>query len=109
MITQVYDPNSYDAGSENFAFEFQMRHSAEATAFDAEVYDAVQFVARATRDAAGGTPQVMRAAALRLRRAGACGPMHVTPEGTVVREVSLWQVDGGGFLYQTGSLAPGGW
>ncbi len=108
QVVQVYHPDDQRPHAEAFALEYQVRYGEEPTEFDAQVFDAAAFVLRAV-DAAGPNPPpdaVTQAAFDAAPHEGACGRMWVSDDGGVVRDLGLWEVDGGGFFYPIGVIEP---
>ncbi|MBU6161282.1 MAG: ABC transporter substrate-binding protein [Myxococcales bacterium] len=109
MVTLLHSADDPRAAASAFAMEYEARWAARPTEFEAQVFDAAGFVLSALtgHDAAGLNPAaVMRAVDNADVFSGACGEMSLTMDGAVLRDMGLWQVDGGGRLFPIEILRP---
>lgn len=109
MVTLLHSADDPRAAASAFAMEYEARWAARATEFEAQVFDAAGFLLSALtgHDPAGLNPAaVVRAVDRADVFSGACGEMSLTLDGAVLRDMGLWQVDGGGRFFPVEILRP---
>jgi ABC-type branched-subunit amino acid transport system substrate-binding protein len=109
MVTLLHSVDDPRAAASAFAMEYETRWAAYPTEFEAQVFDAAGFVLSAL---SGVDPErldpagVVRAVDNADVFSGACGEMSLTDDGAVLRDMGLWQVDGGGRFFPVEILLP---
>jgi ABC-type branched-subunit amino acid transport system substrate-binding protein len=109
MVTLLHSVDDPRAAASAFALEYESRWAVRPTEFEAQVFDAAGFVLSAL---SGQPPHSLNPAAV-VRAvdhaavfSGACGEMSLTLDGAVLRDMGLWQVDGGGRFFPVEILQP---
>lgn len=106
-LVQVFDPEDVSFAADGFALEWEVRFGDRATAFEAQVFDAARFVLQVVSESPSLSAASLADTALhRVPFGGVCGAMWLDADGGIVRELGLWEVDGGGFLYPLGTIRP---
>jgi DnaJ-class molecular chaperone/ABC-type branched-subunit amino acid transport system substrate-binding protein len=109
QVTAVWHPRDRRGPAEAFTLEYEDRWGITPTAFEAEVFDAAGFVLSALQNApdVAVTPaQFIELVDSAPIYGGVCGEMMLSEQGGVIRELGLWEVDGGGSIFPLGVIRP---
>lgn len=107
-ITLLFNALDTRTASVTFTEAWEARWRQTPTEFDAQMFDAAGFLLSALE----GLPdqaapaQVVRAVDRAPVFGGVCGRMWLSDQGGVVREMGVWEVDGGGWLIHLGQGVP---